>query len=96
MANKIVKEERVPNVRYLCIEPSVLLREGVLYSSDISNKAGVELIPISDAVNQIDFEVIYTRTNWSDSDVQTRLQAAEKCEILVPQFIPVDMIPRVY
>ena len=40
----------------------------------------------------IDFEVLYSRTNWSDYQVQQRLQAAEKYEILVPRVIPLELI----
>jgi hypothetical protein len=40
----------------------------------------------------IDYEVLYSRTNWSDPQVQQRLQAAEKYEILVPRAIPLDLI----
>ena len=96
MARKIVQEQRVPDIRHLCVEPSILLEPGVLFASDISNKAGVELKSLENAVDEIDFEVIYTRTNWSDPEIQARLRAAEKCEILVPNAIPIEMIPRVY
>jgi hypothetical protein len=40
----------------------------------------------------IDFEVLYTRTEWRNPDIQKRLQQAEKCEILVPRKIPLEMI----
>jgi hypothetical protein len=40
----------------------------------------------------IDYNVLYTRTNWSDPAVQQRLQAAEKYEILVPRVIQLDLI----
>ena len=40
----------------------------------------------------IDFDVLYSYTNWSDPAVQQRLQAAEKYEILVPRAIPLDLI----
>ena len=39
-----------------------------------------------------DFEVLYTRTNWSDPLIQQRLQMDEKCEILVPRPIPLNRI----
>jgi hypothetical protein len=44
------------------------------------------------ARGMIDYEVLYSRTNWSDSSVQQRLQTAEKYEILVPRVIPLDLM----
>ena len=63
-----------------------------MFTDDVSNKAGVEIHTIQEARKLIDFEVLYTRTNWSDPDIQKRLQQAEKCEILVPKKIPLDLI----
>jgi hypothetical protein len=40
----------------------------------------------------IDYEVLYTRTDWRDSAIQQRLAQSERCEILVPGFIPLDLI----
>ena len=40
----------------------------------------------------IDFEVLYTRTDWRDPEIQRRLHQAEKYEILVPKKIPLDLI----
>jgi hypothetical protein len=36
--------------------------------------------------------VLYTRTNWNDPVIKLRLQQAEKCEILVPKYIPINLI----
>ena len=47
---------------------------------------------IEEAKGMIDFEVLYSRTNWSDVQIQQRLQQAEKSEILVPDRIPLDLI----
>ena len=77
---------------FLEVHPDVLSRPGVLFSPDVSNKAGVEPIPFADALSMIDFEVLYARTDWSDPAIQARLQNAEKCEVLVPDHIPLDLI----
>jgi hypothetical protein len=44
------------------------------------------------AREMIDYEVLYSPTNWSDPLVQQRLQTAEKYEILVPRAIPLDLV----
>jgi hypothetical protein len=69
--------------------------KGVRFTSDVSNKAGVGLHSIEEARKFIDFEVLFTRTNWSDPEIQERLQQAEKCEILVPDYIPITLIRNV-
>jgi hypothetical protein len=58
----------------------------------MANTNNSHLHSMDDARKMIDFEVLYTRTNWSDPDVQRRLQAAEKYEILVPKAIPLNLI----
>ncbi len=50
-------------------------------------------IPIAQSV--IDYEVLYTRTNWLDPAIKQRLDQAEKCEVLVPSRIPLDWIRNI-
>jgi hypothetical protein len=66
-----------------------------MFTPDVSNKAGVTAIPIADAASVIDYQVLYTRTDWNDPAIQDRLKAAEKCEVLVPAFIPLELIRNV-
>jgi hypothetical protein len=56
------------------------------------NKSGVQSYSIHEASDMIDYEVLYTRTDWRDPAIQQRLAQAEKCEILVPGFIPLELI----
>jgi hypothetical protein len=77
---------------FLQVHPDVLNWSGVQFTPDVSNKSGVDAFSIEQARGMIDYEVLYTRTNWNDPTVQERLQQAEKCEILVPRKIPLEMI----
>jgi hypothetical protein len=86
------KEGRIGDTIFLQIHPDVLNWDGVLFTDDVANKSGVETQTIEEAREIIDFEVLYTRTNWSDPKIQARLQQAEKYEILVPKKIPLEMI----
>jgi hypothetical protein len=52
----------------------------------------VEACTIEAAVDIIDFEVLYTRTDWADPEIRRRLQQAEKYEVLVPKRIPLSLI----
>jgi hypothetical protein len=58
----------------------------------VSNKSGVVPCTIEEARDIIDFEVLYTRTDWTDPAIQERLSQAEKYEVLVPKMIPLNMI----
>ncbi|MGO7837066.1 DarT ssDNA thymidine ADP-ribosyltransferase family protein [Rhizobium johnstonii] len=89
------QDGRLENTIFLQIHPSVLTWEGVRFTNDVSNKAGVLPTPIACAEPLIDFEVLYTRTNWSDPAIKARLDRAEKCEVLVPHMIPLAWIRNI-
>lgn len=83
---------RIVDSIFLHVHPEVLELEGVMFTSEVSNKAGVTIHSLEEAKDMVDFEVLYTRTNWRDPQIKERLQQAEKCEILVPDFIPLELI----
>lgn len=61
------QEGRIGDTVFLEIHPSVMQFPGVMFTPNVSNKTGVETIPIAKAADVIDFEVLYTRTDWSDA-----------------------------
>jgi ssDNA thymidine ADP-ribosyltransferase, DarT len=85
-------EGRIGDTIFLQIHPDVLTWGGVKFTPDVANKAGVQTHTMEEARKLIDFEVLYTRTNWSDAKIQARLQQAEKYEIIVPHKIPLELI----
>lgn len=87
-------EGRIPNPQNLPISPDVLEIKGVEITLGVANKAGIELLEVEDGLEQLDVEVLYTRTDWNEPDIQSRLQNAEKCEILVPKIVPTALIMR--
>ena len=68
--------------------------QGVKITIGVANKSATELLEVEDGLEQLDKEVLYTRTDWDDPDIQARLQLAEKCEILVPKIVPLKMVKR--
>lgn len=90
------REGRIEQTLWVCISPQVLQLEGVMYSHGVSNQSGMEIVPIRDAVDLIDFEVICTKTDWKDPQIKARLDHAEKCEVLVPKHIPMNYIYESY
>lgn len=89
------QQQRIADTIYLQINAVVMQWAGVRFTSDVSNKSGVSAVPIATAQPLIDFEVLYTRTDWNDPAIKERLKQAEKCEVLVPHAIPLDLIGNI-
>jgi hypothetical protein len=86
------QEGRIGDTIFLQVHANVLQWDGVLFCPGMANTNGMTFHTMDQARGLIDYNVLYTRTNWSDPAVQQRLQAAEKYEILVPRVIPLDLI----
>ncbi|MGH7231176.1 MAG: DarT ssDNA thymidine ADP-ribosyltransferase family protein [Nitrospiraceae bacterium] len=86
------QDGRIVDVRYLWITPEVLALPGVMITDDVANQAGVCPGPAGEMLDRLDLEVMYRRTDWQDSVVKERLLAARRCEILVPDSVPVQYI----
>lgn len=82
---------RIPEPIYLAISPDILTIPGVKITLGVANKAGEKKLDVEEGLDGLDVQVLYTRTDWSDPQIQTRLRNAEKCEILVP-----DAVDRKY
>lgn len=86
------KEDRIETVRYLRIDPGIMLESGVLIADQVSNKKGVAPLPAAQMIKKIDWKVIYDRTDWKDPAIQARLKIAKVCELLVPQRVAPGLI----
>ena len=90
------QDGRIQRTAWLYVNPSVLTLPGVMFTPGVSNRAGIGPVPILDAIEMIDFEVLYARTDWSDAAIYSRRQAAERCEILVPNTIPFNFFSEYF
>lgn len=86
------QDGRLPNPRYLAINPEVLEIDGVRVALGVANANDVQIFPIAQAMDHLDVQVLYSRTDWKNPQVQARLRAAEKVEILVPNEVPRRLI----
>ena len=86
------KGSRIPDPVWIKIDSSILLNDDVRFTCDVSNKTGVELLSADEAKEGIDFEVLFTRMDWKNPAIKSRRQAAEKSEILIPKFIPLEKL----
>lgn len=60
------QDGRITDTIFLQIHPLVMQFEGVRFTNDVANEAGVEPVAIADAEGLVDFEILYTRTDWKD------------------------------
>lgn len=86
------EDGRIAQTRFLKIDPTVILLDGVRISLEVSNKAGANIKPAAEALDDIDFEVIYVRTDWKDAAIKERMKIARLYEILVPDCVPLQYI----
>lgn len=86
------QESRIIHPVWLKIDASILLEEGTRFTNDVSNKSGVEILTPDVACDMIDFEVLFTRTDWKDAEIKARRMAAIKSEILIPTIVPINKI----
>lgn len=84
MAHTAQQTGRIQGVVWMKIDPTVIMVEGAMITLDVANKSGVVRMRPSVALEKLDLDVIYKRTEWRDPAVMARLQAARKCEILIP------------
>lgn len=92
MAYLAQQEGRIEHIKYLSIDPTVILQDGAMITDRVSNKRGAEPKAAREMFTKIDWEVLYTRTEWKDPAIQARLKIAKVCELLVPNHIPINLI----
>ena len=84
---------RIVSSIFLNIHTGVLGIGGVRFAAGGSNKADVQTHSIKDAMDIIDFDMLYGGwKDWNDPAIQARLQEVEKYEILVPDSVPLERI----
>lgn len=89
------QEGRIQETFWIKVHRDVLRLKGVMFTNDVSNKAGVELLTNEEAVEELDHDAIF---NFIDFDIPGNLrrkQAAEKYEILVPKHIPLEFLVNI-
>lgn len=99
LAHLASNDGRIEKLQWIYIDDAqgIFELEGARYCPDVANKSGAEHYPIEIARDAFDVEAL----SWIDFRVgnnQTRKQAVEKCEILVPDHVPLkffeERLPR--
>ena len=95
MLFRAVEHGTIKKPVWLKIKSDVLHLSGTRFTADVSNKSGIRILSSKEAEEAIDFEVLYTWTDWRNPDIKARLRAARKSEILVPDIVPWDFITEI-
>jgi len=92
MAHIAKNDGRVQKLQWIYLDDpaSVFEIEGVQYCAEVSNKSGAELCSIEHAREHFDDVALYDYLDWGVGDNYARRQAVEKCEILVPDHLPLE------
>ncbi|MNS63896.1 hypothetical protein D3C72_970030 [compost metagenome] len=86
------QEGRIGDSLFLKVDPSVIQLDGVLISEHVSNKADAIIKPAAEALDEIDLEVIYTRTDWRSEEIKERMKVARVYEVLIPTKVDARML----
>lgn len=87
-----LEDGRIEELVHIRVDPSVIKLEGVVGTLDVSNKGGIDPVPLPEFIGSLDHEVLYTRTEWRDPDINRRLKQAERCELLIPREVATDYL----
>ena len=90
MAYLATHDGRIEKLQWLYLEDpkEVFEIDGVQYCPEVSNKSGVTLYSIEHARETFDDTALYDFHDWREGDNYARRVAVEKCEILVPDHLP--------
>lgn len=87
------REGRLPNPVFLEISPEVLRFEGIRFADGVAYAHDTLIFnDIESAHNSMDWEVLYTKTDWRNPEIIERLKKAKKYELLVPNCVPPNLI----
>lgn len=91
------EDGRLGPTRYLDISPQVLWMEGVLGCATVANAAFANVLPIEQALDEMDLEILHCGyVDFSDLELRHRFNEAKKMEIMIPNGIPIDLIRNLY
>lgn len=92
MACRAQEGGRIKDIVWIRVHPGILKHPSVKITDGVSNSNTVTVWDAAAGVDILDFEVLYTRTPWKDPAINARLQLADKCEILVPGIVPLNLL----
>lgn len=87
MSHVAREEGRIQTIRILTVCPSVLLWEGVLIADQVATANAAIIGRADEMIPKMDLVATYQRLDWGTQEGQSRRNAAEKWEALIPKGI---------
>jgi len=92
MLYRAIQRGQIQNPIWLKINTRIMFENGAKFTNDVANKLGIFPYKINAIEKYLDLEVLFKWTDWTDKDIQIRLQKARKSELLIPNHIPSSYI----
>lgn len=89
------RDGHIQTTRFLSVDPRILCLGETRITLDVSNKSGIPCLAVQEALEQMDLDVMYTRMDWSQPDIQARRRQVEKYEVLFPGLIPLTALSEI-
>jgi hypothetical protein len=87
------RDGHLNRTRFLKISVDVLSYQDVMGCSDVANKAGVAILPIQQALDAMDLEILFGEVvNFQNVELRNRYNQARKSEVLIPATITPNLI----
>jgi len=86
------RDGRIQSSMFLEVDCSILDIDGLLLTSGFANKRGLVPVPLTSALEEFDFEVLYRKPDLSNPDYAARHDRAWRYELLVPGCVPLNLI----
>lgn len=83
-----VYDKRIKESVFISVSPEILRLNGVIFTPAVAYKKGCPLLTLNQAVQVMDFSVIYDGLDKYDPEINDRREVTRKYEILVPVSIP--------
>jgi hypothetical protein len=75
----------IGETRYLDIDPAIILSEGVMGCTTVSNRRDANILPVAEALDEIDLEILLQiKVDFRSTEIRDRYNEAKKAEILIP------------
>lgn len=87
-----VYDKRIKESAFISVSPEILRLEGVIFTPAVAYKKGCPLLTLNQAVQEMDFSVIYDGLDKYDPEINDRREVTRKYEILVPSSIPPEFL----
>lgn len=87
------RDGHLGKTKFLRVSVEVLSFPGVMGCSDVSNKTGVAIQPIEQALDAMDLQILFGgRVDFTNAELRNRYNDAKKSEVLIPAPIPPNLI----